>query len=432
MDYLVSYAFLANSHPISLSMPLDWNPDQVIKGIEVGDQHDRRPPSFIYDLVPQGQGRRLLLRTLNLADVDSIVLPLVAAGAFNPIGALRLSTAVDFYREQVRLNPVKPEFNGVTIEDIANRSSDFLEHISLHAMLATGTTGVQGVAPKYLLTQDADDKWHADLALPDDRARAHWLVKLPRGRSVADLAILRNEAAYLRVAAACGLRAANAPMMLDNMLFIRRFDREVVIPASAQSGGAAVVHRLHQESLASLAGLRGFAPATSQNELLAALRLHSTDPLAQTIEFLKRDVLNLALRNTDNHARNSAIQRTRDGCIQLTPFFDFAPMFMDPEIIARSLHWRARDGVRLDNWCEILDALEMPDADRAHVHKAMGEFADIVVRLPEIAQECGVDAAVLEQCMASIQNQADQLLALGGTSHGRGDGAAPRKEAPRG
>jgi serine/threonine-protein kinase HipA len=62
------------------------------------------------------------------------------------------------------------------------------------------------------------------------------------------------------------------------------------------------VHRLHQESLASLCGLRGFGVSASQQTLLKGLRAVVSDPLCETIEFLRRDVLNLAMRNTDNHA----------------------------------------------------------------------------------------------------------------------------------
>jgi len=398
LDYLTSYAFSQNPLPISLTMPLTWNPDA---------QFDRRPPSFIYDLVPQGQGRRFLAKELGLDDSDHMVLPLVAAGAFNPIGALRLNTAVAFYQEQVRRNPPKKDFEGVMLQDISQRSDEFLEHIALHAMLASGTTGVQGVAPKYLLAQDEGERWFADLSLPDAQARAHWLVKLPRGPSAADQAVLRNEAAYLRVAAACGLRTHQPPMLVGNMLFLRRFDREVIHDSAAT--GSSKICRLHQESLASLAGLRGFAPATSQNELLGALRWHVTDPQRETIEFIKRDILNLALRNTDNHARNSAIQRTVAGRIQLTPVFDFAPMFMDPEMVPRSLHWRTQDKVRLDQWPQIIAELAIPEAERQGLAVELRDFADTVGRLPDIALDCGVDPEVIEQCRFSMAEQAQQL-----------------------
>jgi len=50
------------------------------------------------------------------------------------------------------------------------------------------------------------------------------------------------------------------------------------------------------------------------------------------------DILNLALRNTSNHRRNAAILRTGDQ-MGLSPNFDFAPMFLDPEGIGRVSRW---------------------------------------------------------------------------------------------
>jgi hypothetical protein len=113
------------------------------------------------------------------------------------------------------------------------------------------------------------------MALPDELAHEHWLVKLPRGTSDEDRSVLIGE-----------------------MLFVRRF---------------------------------GLAP--SQQTLVAAIRSVVTDPARETLEFIKRDVLNLALRNTNNHAQNTAVQRTADGHIQLTPDFDFAPMFKDDFVL---------------------------------------------------------------------------------------------------
>jgi len=95
-------------------------------------------------------------------------------------------------------------------------------------MLAPRTTGVQGVASKFLLGTDEDGRWFPDLALPDERAREHWLVKLPRGNAEPDRAVLRHEAAYLRVATACGLRSTAEPELNGEALFVRRFDRQVI------------------------------------------------------------------------------------------------------------------------------------------------------------------------------------------------------------
>jgi len=412
LDYLPEYVFGDAPEPIALGLPVEFAADAV----DAEGHVDRRPPPFLYDLVPQGKGRQYLVKLLRLQDDGGLVLPLLTAGAFNPIGRLRLDTAVDFVRVEIEKEPHPLPEEGLGLEDILQRSDQFLEHISLHSMLAAGTTGVQGVAPKFLLAQDESGGWFADLALPDAQARAHWLLKLPRGKSDEDRAVLRNEAAYLRLVDQCGLRAiagegtaagADGVMLHKEMLFVRRFDREV------RDGR---LHRLHQESLASLAGIRGFGQVVSQNQLLAALRRHATDPAAETVEFIKRDVLNLAMRNTDNHARNTAMQRTVDGEIRLTPVFDFAPMFMDPEVVPRSAHWRGTQETRLDDWGTVLDELAamglLPSAERDSLVRELRDFAATVARLPELAASCGVEHDVLSQCLRSIDRQAGQLAAL--------------------
>ena len=203
---------------------------------------------------------------------------------------------------------------------------------------------------------------------------------------------------------------AHAPVLHGDMLFLRRFDR-----ALAPGGG---VQRLHQESLASLVGQRGSGVAQSQQALLAGLRRVVTDPARETLEFIKRDVLNLALRNTDNHARNTAVQRTPEGIVQLTPLFDFAPMFRDPEVVPRSCHWRDKAGVRQADWRQVIEQLEVPDPERTAIAAEMAEFAQVVARLDVIALDCGVESDVISACAKAIETQARQLADLAGIAHG--------------
>jgi serine/threonine-protein kinase HipA len=408
-NYLDSYVFGDINLPVSLTLPVGLWPEPLMQGL-TGLVPDHRPPSFLYDLVPQGQGRKFLLSVLNLPDSDDMIMPLLMAGAFNPIGCLRLDTALHFFAQEARKNPDPQLTQGVSLEDIIQRNDEFLNHIALHAMLATGTTGVQGVAPKFLLTTDQHGRWFADMALPDELAHVHWLVKLPRGKSDDDRSVLRNEAAYLRVADAVGLRCAHAPVLHGDMLFLRRFDR-LVVP----DGG---VQRLHQESLASVVGQRGFGVAQSQQTLLAGLRRVATDPARETLEFIKRDVLNLALRNTDNHARNTAVQRTPQGIVQLTPLFDFAPMFKDPEVVPRSCHWRDKAGVRQADWRQVIEQLDVPDTERAALAAELSQFAYTVARLDVIALDCGVERVVIDACAKAIDAQARQLMDLAGIAHG--------------
>jgi serine/threonine-protein kinase HipA len=357
-------------------------------------------PAFLLDLVPQGRGREFLLRELDAQEGGggSGDLLLAQYGAYNPIGNLRLDTAVRFFDARRRQN-LETHGEGFALEDILSRQEAFLEHIWLHAMLSAGTTGVQGAAPKFLLTQNRNGLWFADAALPDESAHRHWLVKLPRGRHETDYAVLRNETAYLRVARRCGLRVEGEAMHRADMLFVPRFDRVVT------SQG---LQRLAQETLASLAGVRGCGVPTPLFDLVQGFLPHVSAPTVELIEFLRRDVLNMAMRNTDNHARNTSVQRLPDGSVRLTPLYDFAPMFLDREMIVRGCKWRTAEREVVE-WDEIVGLIPLPDDEKPKVLAALRDFAAVVGALPETMRDCGVEDAVTTQCHRQIATQAERL-----------------------
>lgn len=56
------------------------------------------------------------------------------------------------------------------------------------------------------------------------------------------------------------------------------------------------------------------------------------------IEWVKRDLLNIAFGNSDNHGRNTSIIKRPQG-MWLAPIYDFAPMKADPEGITRTMQW---------------------------------------------------------------------------------------------
>ena len=397
-EYQMDYVFGQNPLPVSLLLPV--NADR--HGLNEDGEAPLCPP-FLLDLVPQGRGRKYLATELVLDDGEHRDLLMAQYGAFNPVGNLRLNTAVQFYQERAAQQLGENE-QGFTLESILARQEEFLDHIWIHAMLTAGTTGVQGAAPKFLLTQNVEKRWFADAALPDDQATKHWLVKLPRGSHETDYAVLRNEIAYLRVAERCGIRTGGDPQFHQNMLFVQRFDRIV-----DQNG----LHRLHQESLASLAGLHAFGLTVSLFDLVAAFRRHVTDPVGETVEFIKRDILNIAMRNTDNHARNTAVQRLPNGTVQLTPIFDFAPMYMDRELITRGCKWRVGKGPELKDWEEIIHRLGFPDAEKQTITEQIKAFKAIVERLAEIMHACGVETKIIDDCKPNIEAQAARLQHIG-------------------
>lgn len=389
-EYDLDYAFGPTPPPVSLALPVD------------ADRHVLQAwPAFLYDLVPQGNGRRFLLERLQLADAQASDLPMLLAGAFNPIGRLRIREAVHYFERHVERHGLAAD--GFDFDELLARAPEFHETMMVHGMLAAGGTGVQGVAPKYLLTEADDGKWYPDAALADVHARHHYIVKRPRGPSEADRKVLRNEARYMEVAQRFGIRCFDLPELHGDMLFIPRFDR------STQDGR---VQRFHQESAASIAGQGGFGVQANQFELLAAIRRVVNWPLYETTEFIARDVLNLAMRNTDNHARNTAVQ-TVDGVTRITPLFDFAPMYLDPEGIVRASRWyHPETGKELQHWQDILLHLALPEAEHVQLVDTLVRFGEQLGGLQDCMREVGVDEDIVDFLGPSIDKQRTQLLAL--------------------
>jgi serine/threonine-protein kinase HipA len=389
-EYDLDYAFGLAPPPVSLTLPVD------------ADRHVLQAwPAFMYDLVPQGNGRRFLLDRLQLPDAQASDLPLLLAGAFNPIGRLRIREAVQYFEQHVERHGLAAD--GFAFDELPARAPEFHETMMVHGMLAAGGTGIQGVAPKYLLTEAHDGRWYPDAALPDGQARRHYIVKRPRGPSEADRKVLRNEARYMEVAQRFGIRSFDLPELHGDMLFIPRFDRR------AQDGR---VMRFHQESAASIAGLGGFGIQADQFQLLGAIR-HVVDvPIEETIEFIQRDVLNLAMRNTDNHARNTAVQ-TVDGVTRITPLFDFAPMYLDPEGITRASRWyHPQTGKELQRWEDVLPQLALPAPEHEQLVEALVRFGERLAGLQDCMREAGIDEDIVEFVGPSIEKQRTQLLAL--------------------
>lgn len=217
----------------------------------------------------------------------------------------------------------------------------------MQGLYFAGSSGVQGQWPKILLTRADDGLPYLDHMLPDARAVAHYIVKFGRGTDPQLASILSHEAPYMDIAALLGLRV-HAPLRLrQRALFIPRFDR-------LARGG--VVTRQAQESIATLTGLPGFEAVPGHDQVCEALIRDCTDPQAEVLEYIKRDIANLAMLNEDNHARNTAVQRDFNGRIALTALYDFAPIYLNPDGIARRIRWDSSDNGQPD-WHRVLDRI---------------------------------------------------------------------------
>ncbi|QDW52179.1 type II toxin-antitoxin system HipA family toxin [Burkholderia sp. KBS0801] len=360
VEWIVEHQFARDAYAMTCGFPVDLEP--------LVTPHW---PVFLIDLLPQGFGRQELLRRLDLPETaeERADWPLLLAGAGNSIGNLRVKEAAQWLAER------QGSHQGFTDDDVAARGDAFSEYLAEHGFFVAGSSGVQGDWPKLLLTRAHDGLLYLDHTLPDAHAVEHYIVKFGRGANERLAQILRHEAPYMALAQRLGLRV-HAPLTLrDRSLFIPRFDRARV--------GDRVV-RFAQESIASLTGKAGFGVVPSHDEVCRHLVHQCTDPQTEVAEYLCRDVANLALGNKDNHARNTALQRDFDGRVALTPLYDFAPMYLHPDGIARRIRWEGNDGGQPD-WARVLDAVVSSSEPQAgDPHAALDRDA-LQVRLRAMA-----------------------------------------------
>ena len=242
--------------------------------------------------------------------------------------------------------------------------------------------------------------FHAEGALADDQISKFWLVKFPRGKrsDERNQQILKNEAPYLEVARRFGIRTGEPLEYQNETLFVPRFDRLI-------ENGEVVRHGMH--SLYALANIPGFGASVPHDVYCQALAKFATEPATELREYLLRDVLNLALRNTDNHGRNTAILRM-PGNIALSPLFDFAPMFLDPEGINRVSRWDNERPGSQPEWaaiCEKLDYALDPLATRTW----LSSLSEKVRALPDIMRDCHVADEIIERLARWINDVAEGL-----------------------
>jgi len=356
-------------------------------------------PSFLVDLLPQGAARKRLERNVR----DGLTeWELLERGAINPVGNLRVRP-----REQ----RVPRQHAGFALEEMVQRGDAFVDYAHEVGATVAGATDTQGDAPKFWVIEDQHGRWHPDSGLIDFPIGRHALLKFPvpdAGR-YSDL-ILRHEAAYQRVAQQLGLRVTQTlPQFLDGALLIPRFDRRYT----------AHEVRLGVESLYSVAGVLDSATGPlNHHQALISLAKCLTDFDSELVEYVRRDLLNLALGNRDNHGRNMAVLKDTDGTMRLAPLYDVGPAFLDARAIVRVMRW---DGERPDgtDWNLVLENLAVHFEESQvetnawpQVIAAMRKFGDELDQLPHLMRESGVDDFVVAARRTDIERLRHELLAI--------------------
>lgn len=354
-------------------------------------------PAFLLDLIPSGAARRFWETQLGLPNTPSSDWPILVAGGGNPPGNVRVAEAA------ASMPPDPPVHPGFTRLDVLDRADRFIEYAREQGASIAGGSGAAGDAPKFLLREDHRGMWHADGAITDALTARAWLVKFPRSPRAADRLVLEAEAPYYQLARYLGARTAGPLTWERDCLFVPRFDRIAT--------GGAHVERLGFESLCSLAGVTDFGAPIAKERLAAALASFVDDPARELRELVLRDVLDVALGNTDNHARNTAVIKHADGRVELSPLYDFAPMVLDPQGIARVCRWQAETGGYPD-WSRVAEALGELGLDVTATKEWLRGLADRVGDLPAAMRAEEVPAAVIETLEGRIRSVARALAGV--------------------
>ena len=348
-------------------------------------------PSFLLDLLPQGHARRRLVGAMRLnEDARSTDLPLLMRAASNPVGNIRIREAVE--QEEVRIRDLFVP--GISEEEILEKGERFTEVIENFGILASGSSGLQGEWPKMALTQKADGLFYPDSTVSDDEALRHVIVKILKSNKESDAMTLEAEAGYSQIAKDLGLNVFDVSSYRNGVLMIPRFDREV-------TNGAVIRHG--QESMVSALGISEFAHRAKHEDYIGVLKQHSSNPFEDIVEYIKRDIANLALGNPDNHGRNTALRKKQDGRVELAPLFDFAPMKLSEEAIGRSTRWEAMNGkleVRPD-WNRIACNIFDDDDDATRLLEEIASFAQKLSEAPKLARKMGLPDRVCDTGMAA-------------------------------
>jgi serine/threonine-protein kinase HipA len=329
------------------------NPDAIaLFGMPLGDQPLDPPAGMtlhgaLRDALPDAWGQHIILARLtgrsgqggDTGDLTAITY--MRNSSSDRFGAIDFQDTADAY--VARYKPA-------TLDDLAGAALALEQGrplpSSLDAALTHGTS-VGGARPKATLT-DRTGSWIAKFSSSSDRGNP----------------VVRHEALALRLATLAGVDTVEAHLTTAagrDALLVRRFDRTV------DGARLMAVSGLTLLQLDEMAGRYATYP-----DLLDVLRDAGQYPERVGEELFTRIAANIALGNTDDHARNHAA--LWDGQrLSLTPAYDIDPC-RTPGWDANQAMVYGRNGERTSSLAGLINVSATYDLDRR-------EASDIVDRV---------------------------------------------------
>jgi serine/threonine-protein kinase HipA len=148
-----------------------------------------------------------------------------------------------------------------------------------------------------------------------------WIAKYP-AREDRGAPIARIERAMLVLAGACGIHAANAQVVHEDVLLVERFDRA----RSADGGWRRDAFLSAQTVFHANVEVQAYAFSGSYSRLALEMARFSEALAADREELYRRMAFNCCISNTDDHERNHGfLAGDTPGRYRLAPAYDMVP-----------------------------------------------------------------------------------------------------------
>lgn len=314
IDYAAEYIGRRDRYALTVNRPVDL---AATEG-EV--------PAFVLDLIPQGQPlNRILSRYKIQSDKD--LANILHTVPLAPPGNIRIKEAWD----DIELRRPSYQSLGFSRSDITKRSLDFIDYMESSGTPIGGTSGAGGGSPKFMLREDQKGRLHAEGWLDDHQTAKAYLVKLPYTDSENSRVLAHVEKLYYDLLRELPLVTGEPLEMVGDALFIRRFDRERL------SSGEVMYHGL--ESFYSAQGVNLYGTRLRHEDNILLIERFSSGSGLDIFEYLKRDLVNQMLANTDNHGRNTSFLK-KENEVRLSPIYDVTAMqFFMGDVITELTRW---------------------------------------------------------------------------------------------
>lgn len=368
------------SKAVSARYPLDWEITFL-----------KAAPAFLHDIAPAGAAKRFLMARTGRQKPEGMDSDLFLLGHSTPapVGNMRVKESVEALGDGVPI--------GFPRQEVIIRDHAFLDYAYEQGAAIGGASGAGGEAPKLLMAENAKGLLYPDAILDDADVAQHWFIKFARNKATqTDQDILRSEFHYYKALQHLGIETVAAEgLALEEAekpsLWMHRFDRRVT-----ERG----VERLAVESIYSMANVLIPGAEMSHLEVIQLLvdqwkKVGQYGQITDLVaEYLRRDLINKVLGNSDNHGRNTSVIREQ-AALRLAPIYDLAPMVMDEEGIVRTTRWPGplEAGGKIC-WRGVCDALTGV-VDPEEAFERLRKDADHLRALPDILVAGGLPSATL-------------------------------------